>query len=97
MLKINGQEINSAEFLRRLQALPVEAWNYLWENGGDALHVGPYAEDFQEAFGGDSYRIDYLHVAGVSLVALKEVTARLERIEAFLNLGNDPDRAAEAT
>jgi hypothetical protein len=96
MLKINGAEINSAELLRRLQTLPVEAWQYLWDNGEKAFHIGPYAEDFQEAFGGHSYKIDYLHAIGVSLMALQEVTGRLERIEAFLNLGNDPERAAEA-
>lgn len=87
MLKINGHEIDSVEVLTRLQALPIEAWQYLWERGEEEFRVGPYAEDFQEAFGGDSYRIDFIHALGISMVALQEVTRRIERLEERLGLG----------
>jgi len=86
-LKINGHDIQSAEVLTRLQAMPIEAWQYLWERGDEAFQIGPYAEDFQKAFGGDSYRISYLHALGVSMVALQELAGRLDRLEAALGLG----------
>ena len=58
LLKKNGQPIDPAEVLSRLKDLPVEAWMYLWENPHeDGLHVGPYAEDFAAAFGGDDYQL----------------------------------------
>jgi len=79
--KTNFQALDAAEVLGRLQALPIEAWEYLWEQGEDAFRVGPYAEDFQAAFGGEKYRINLLHALGVSMVALQEVTRRIERIE----------------
>jgi hypothetical protein len=83
-LKIEGHDVISEEVLERLQSLPIKAWQYIWEHGEDGFHVGPYAEDFQKAFGGDWYKVDFLHMLGVSMVALQEVTSRLEGIEARL-------------
>jgi len=81
MLKTSEREVNSAEVLARLQTLPIKAWEYLWDKGEDAFQVGPYAEDFQEAFGGDSYRISFIHALGVSMVALQELAGRMDRLE----------------
>jgi hypothetical protein len=96
MLKINGQPVDADEVLDRLQALPIEAWQYLWERGEDAFQVGPYAEDFQKAFGGDSYRISFLHALGVSMVALQALTGRLEAIEDKLGIRVAVEVSAEA-
>jgi hypothetical protein len=85
-LKNEGHEVDSEEVLERLKKLPIKAWQYVWEHGAEGFHVGPYAEDFQEAFGGESYKIDFLHALGVSMVALQEVTSRLERIEEKLGI-----------
>jgi hypothetical protein len=81
LLKKDGKPVDSAEVLRRLQSMPVKAWRYLWENGEDSMHIGPYAEDFQRAFGGEGYKIDFLHALGVSMVALQELTSRVEALE----------------
>jgi hypothetical protein len=81
LLKKDGKSVDSAEVLRRLQSMPVKAWRYLWENGEDGMHIGPYAEDFQRAFGGEDYKIDFLHALGVSMVALQELTSRVEALE----------------
>lgn len=86
-LKTNERQVDSAEMLRRLQTLPIKAWQYLWEAGEEAFHVGPYAEDFQEAFGGESYQINLLHALGVSMVALQELAGRLDRLENRLMVG----------
>lgn len=95
-LKINGVPVDSAEVLRRLQTLPIEAWQYLWEHGEeDTFRVGPYAEDFQKAFGGDSYQIGFLHALGVSMVALQELAGRLDRLEKELGVGVPIESFAE--
>jgi hypothetical protein len=89
-LKINGREIDSAEVLRRMQSLPIEAWQYVWEHGEEAFQVGPYAEDFKEAFGGESFQISFLHALGVSMVSVQELAGRLDRLEAFVGVGMEP-------
>jgi hypothetical protein len=87
MLKVGGREVDPAEILARLQTLPIEAWQYVWEHGDEGLQVGPYAEDFQKAFGGESYKISFLHALGVSMVALQELAGRMDRLEAALGVG----------
>ncbi len=87
MLKMGGQAVDAAEILARLQTLPIEAWRYVWEHGDEGMQVGPYAEDFQKAFGGESYQISFLHALGVSMVALQELAGRLDRLEAELSIG----------
>jgi hypothetical protein len=85
-LKIGDHNVSSKEILERLKKLPIKAWQYVWEHGEEGFHVGPYAEDFQEAFGGKWYKIDFLHALGVSMVALQELTGRLESLEARLTV-----------
>ncbi len=88
LLKINGHEVDAAEILERLQTLPIEAWQYIWEHD-DGFQVGPYAEDFQKAFGGESYQISFLHALGVSMVALQEIAGRVDRLEERLSITED--------
>lgn len=55
----------------RILNIPVKAWRYLWD---DAIHVGPYAEDFAKVFGGDGKTIryaDYLKVLDDGIAALE--------------------------
>jgi hypothetical protein len=85
-MKMNGRDVDSAEVLERLQTMPIEAWKYVWEHGEEGLHIGPYAEDFAKAFGGSEFTVDFLHMLGVSMVALQEVGSRLERIEFMLGI-----------
>jgi hypothetical protein len=86
-LKRNARDVDPAEVLERLQGLPIEAWQYIWDHPDqDGFRIGPYAEHFADAFGGNGYTIDYLSALGVSMVALKEVARRIERIEEVIGL-----------
>jgi hypothetical protein len=68
--------------LDKLASVPVEAWEYIWDKG--VIHIGPYAEDFNAAFGIGQKNpkviqiIDYL---GVLLGSVKELNDKMERIE----------------
>ena len=69
------------ETLGALASLPVERWRYkpevreaLNDNGGE--HIGPMAQDFAAAFGGDGKTIDIVNGFGVILNALKGLEAR---------------------
>ena len=72
--------------LAAVAALPVEAWRYKPETGlGTQPHIGPYAEDFQAAFGvGDGVTINPIDAIGVCLAAIKALSKRVEELEAQL-------------
>lgn len=86
-LKHEKSSIDAAEVLARLQALSIEKWRYLWESGSDAMHIGPYAEEFSALFEGDGVTIDYGTALGVAMVSIQELTKRLQRIESTLAIG----------
>lgn len=79
-LKDIGPEVDGADVLAAVADLEVGRWNY---RGDDAEHIGPYAEDFREAFGvGDGKTINVIDAIGVLFAAVKELTARLAEREA---------------
>jgi hypothetical protein len=70
-----------ADVLDRVSRLPVSTWRYRDEASG-AVHLGPTAEDFREAFGlGDSSTdIGLIDGQGVALAAIQGLNAKLEAI-----------------
>lgn len=71
--------------LAALEDIPVERWRYREETGmSPEKHVGPYAEDFQRETGlGDGKTIAVQDMVGVTMGAVKELAAKVERIEDF--------------
>jgi len=71
---------NGAEILRAIEELPVAFWKYL--SGEDQQeHIGPFAEDFKEAFDlGNGKGLDLRDVVGVLLVGLQELAAELHTV-----------------
>ena len=67
--------------LEKLVSIPVEEWNYIHEE--DAIkHYGPYAEDFQRAFGiGDGETINYMDAIGVLVASVKALNDRIDYLE----------------
>ncbi len=66
--------VDSRSLLRKIQALPVSTWRYKADETR-ALHLGPMAQDFHQAFGlGDSdQRISPRDAAGVALAGVKQL------------------------
>lgn len=67
------------------RSMPVEQWRYKpgIADGGAEPHIGPYAEDFQQATGvGDGKTIDLMTQMGVTLGAVQELADKVDRIEA---------------
>ncbi len=74
-LKENFQGINNNEILAQIQGLTIEKWNYKKESAH--THTGPYAEDFQAAFGvGDGQSISTVDGLGVSLAGIKALAIK---------------------
>lgn len=67
---------DGTEVLRELAAMDIDHWNY---KGKSQQHVGPYAEDFRDAFGlGDGVTIPIIDALGVLFAAVKELAQRQE-------------------
>ncbi len=78
--------IDTAALLAAVSTLPVETWRYKAETGLETRpHIGPYAEDFQAAFGvGDGVTIHPIDAVGVCLAAIQALTQKVEALEAEL-------------
>jgi len=79
-LKKNFQAVDNQGILDRLAAMPIQQWNYQWENDAATPHLGPMAQDFKAAFypGRDDRNITTLEVDGVALAAIQGLNRKLE-------------------
>ena len=78
-IKTDKRILDEEDIAEKVIDLPVESWRYI---GDEKEHVGPYAEDFTEAFGlGDSKTIDLRDLAGVTMAAVKGLGKKIERLE----------------
>ncbi len=85
-LKENYEDIDAEEVLDTLAALPIQKWNYI-ANDDATKHIGPYAEDFYEAFGLNGEfngRITTQDIDGVALAAIQGVNERVQGLNAKL-------------
>ena len=84
--KVGEGSIDANALLATLAALPVEVWRYNPETGlGPQPHIGPYAEDFQAAFGvGDGIAINPIDTIGICLSAIQSLAQKVESLEGQL-------------
>jgi hypothetical protein len=70
--------------LDKIASMPVERWAYKPEMGlGQDHHIGPYAEDFRDAFGvGDGKTIAIVDMMGVLFKGLQELTQEVRSLKA---------------
>lgn len=79
-LKENKRPVDDA--LKAVQKMPVERWSYKDGVADGGEHVGPYAEDFKKATGvGDGKSIDPISLVGITLGAVQELGAKVDRLE----------------
>lgn len=65
-----------------IKRLKVEKWDYKPGEGDGGSHVGPYAEDWQRETGlGDGKTINVIDAVGVTMGAVKEIAAKVDKIE----------------
>jgi hypothetical protein len=82
-LKSADGAVDTDALLAAVQNLPVETWRYKAETGLETKpHIGPYAEDFQAAFGvGDGVTINPVDAMGICLAAIQALTRKVEMLE----------------
>jgi len=79
-VKKNFQPVNTRALLEKLAAIPIQQWNYKWEQDSDVPNIGPMAQDFKAAFypGRDDKGISTLEFDGVELAAIQGLNQKLE-------------------
>ncbi len=84
--KRDVEPVEPAAVLEQVSQLPIHTWRYK-DDSSDALHLGPMAQDFHEAFGlGEDERyIGTLDASGVALAAIQGLYGRLQKKEAELD------------
>lgn len=81
-IKHDKQPVSGA--LEAVESMPVEQWTYNEGEGDGGTHVGPYAEDFAAATGkGDGKSINAIDAIGVTMGAVKELSAKVDRLAAI--------------
>ena len=76
--KENFVPLNSQEILEKIGELPIVQWNYKSESAG-IRHIGPFAQDFYQAFhlnGDNDKMISTIDPSGVALVGIQGLLER---------------------
>jgi len=78
--KKNFAAVDVRAILEKLAALPVQRWNYVWEDDTAVPHLGPMAQDFKGAFfpGRDDKSITTQEADGVALAAIQGLNQKVE-------------------
>ncbi len=84
-LKENFSKLDKDEILSKVLALNISRWSYI---GTDEFHVGPFAEDFYEAFrlGLDDKTISTMDPSGVALVAIQALDEKIIDLESTIEI-----------
>jgi hypothetical protein len=79
--KKNIKPVDCQSVLDKLSHVPVEQWNYNWEDNSAVPHLGPMAQDFKGTFypGSDDKMISTLEFDGVELAAIEGLNQKLEK------------------
>lgn len=80
-LKENYSTIDNNEILEKIDKLPIMKWNYINSKGSNT-HIGPFAEDFYEAFGlnqDEKDTISYSDETGVALAGVKALSEKVKK------------------
>lgn len=77
-MKEDKAPVKSGSALDAVRDMPVETWKY---KGDNREHVGTYAEDFKRETGmGDGRTISVQDALGVTMAAIKDLDAKIERM-----------------
>jgi len=92
-VKEDKQPVEGA--LEALEKMPVEKWKYKDGVADGGEHIGPYAEDFQEATGvGDGTMIPLQDAIGVTMKAVQELDQKVEKLAR--SVGKRPNKAGKS-
>jgi hypothetical protein len=96
-LKSDIEALDGNLVLAKLESLPVSEWSYK-KDGPSIRHIGPMAQDFHAAFGlgDDETKVSPRDMAGVSLAAIKALSAELKEKDAEIAAQREQISALQA-
>lgn len=96
--KKNFTPLDGKTVLAKLAAVPVEQWNYKWEDDTDVPNIGPMAQDFKAAFypGRDDQSITTLEFDGVEMAAIKGLNQKVDELSDALKQREAENAALKA-
>lgn len=95
--KTNRKEVDEGKSLEAVNKMPIETYDYKPGQGDGGSHVGPMAEDFQKATGqGDGAGIKVQDAIGIAMGAVKDLSAKVDRLADAIGLGERSPRSATA-
>ena len=96
-VKRDFEDVDANAILDRVAALPISSWRYMNEPA-HVRHLGPFAEDFRDAFGlgNDPRSITTSDEVGVALTAIKALRAEVQKLREKLDAANDALRRLDA-
>ena len=79
-MKENFASVESQAILNRLSRIPIETWNYTWDDPS-VRHISPMAQDFAAAFavGEDDKHIHPIDVSGVAFASIQALFQNLQQ------------------
>ena len=82
-IKENFAAVEMQEVLDRLSGIPIETWNYNWDDP-TIRHISPMAQDFAAAFavGEDNKHIHPIDVSGVAFASIQALYQMLKESRA---------------
>lgn len=94
-LKTDKTELPEGTALNAVMEMPVEEWTYKPGVADEGRHIGPYAQDFVEATGkGDGRTIAAQDAIGVTMAAVQDLNAKVDRIAGAIGLGDQKAKPA---
>lgn len=95
--KMDKEPIPEGEALEAIENMPVEEWTYKPGAGDEGRHVGPYAQDFQRETGrGNGRAIPAQDAIGITMKAVQDLAAKVDRMAETIGLGMPEDRMRRA-
>lgn len=79
MLKEDKRPVE--DVLEKVKTLTVERWRYKKGVADNGEHIGPYAEDWAERFGGTGINISAIDEMGVLLKSVQELAAQVDELK----------------
>lgn len=96
-LKEDKEPIPEGQALEAIENMPVESWSYKDGVADGGEHVGTYAQDWQRETGkGDGHTINLQDAVGLTMRAIQDLDAKIDKVAGAMGLGMDVDKPASA-
>jgi hypothetical protein len=89
-LKEDKEPIEEGAALDAVENMRVESWKYKPGIADEGEHIGTYAQDFQRETGkGDGRSIAPQDAIGISMAAIKDLSAKVDKLATVIGLGDE--------